>query len=140
MPSTSSSISRKSVKRKSQKSFDRSDEVLNIVANKLQNQGKYAAFGQYLAQEFAELPSEMATYCKKLFNEAIFLAQTGKLNETSRIVTNTPATSRTIETFCYDHQGAGSLPSETEVVRSTAESANEPCIRNYFSQYDYQEY
>lgn len=44
-----------STKRKSQKKLDRSDEVLNIVASKLQNQGKYAAFGQHVGQELEEL-------------------------------------------------------------------------------------
>lgn len=121
-----------SVKRKNQKNCDRSDEVLNIVANKLQNQSKYAAFGQHVSVELEELSPEMAIYCKKLINEAIFQAQIKKLNETSRIVTDRAPTS-----FHYYHQG-GSLPIETEVVRSTGEATNEGSLRlrEYLSQYN----
>ncbi|CAH1967895.1 unnamed protein product, partial [Acanthoscelides obtectus] len=70
-PSTSTSNSRMSVKRKSQKNLDRSDEVLNIVASKLQTQGKYAGFGQHVGEELQEMPSEMAIYCRKVINADI---------------------------------------------------------------------
>lgn len=106
-----------STKRKCQKKLDRSDEVLNIVASKLQNQGKYAAFGQHVGQELEELSPEMAIYCKKVINEALFQAQIGKLNDTSKIETQiakdkTP--SRDI------HKFQNNLPSNTEFVRPTS--------------------
>jgi hypothetical protein len=48
--------------------------VLNIVAQKLQSEEKYTAFGKHIAQELASFDDEMAKYCKQIINDAIFEA------------------------------------------------------------------
>ncbi|CAG9765886.1 unnamed protein product [Ceutorhynchus assimilis] len=102
----------------------KSDEVLNLVANKLQDQGKYSAFGRNVATELQELYPEMAIHFKKFINEAIFRPPIGKLNETSKIVIDRAPTF-----LQYDHHARGSLPIETEVRRSRVEAANKPSQR-----------
>lgn len=115
--------------------MDRSDEVLSIVANKLQNQGKYAAFGQHVAQELEELPSEMAIFCKRVISEAVFQAQIGILNQTSRIVTDS---TKERPIFRYDRQGS-SLPFETvQMSRVDATTQESGHSEENFSQYSYQ--
>ncbi|CAH1959801.1 unnamed protein product [Acanthoscelides obtectus] len=76
----------------------------------------------------------MAIYCKKVINEAIFQAQMGKLNQTSKIVTQieTVETDRTpttpdIHTFQYNQEV--SRPSNTELLRSTPEGPTKPLQR-----------
>jgi hypothetical protein len=54
--------------------------VLNIVAQKLQSEGKYTVFGKHTAQELASLGDKMAKYCKKIIiSDAIFETQMGTL-------------------------------------------------------------
>jgi hypothetical protein len=69
--------------------IDRSDEGLNLVATKLQSsEGKFSAYDKHFAQELESLPNEMAMFCRRVINEAIFEAQMGTLNRTSRVVTD----------------------------------------------------
>lgn len=89
--SSSRATSTTSLKRKTN---DRSDEVLDIIAKSLQSNtsagtqpvGRYTSYGQHVAQELSDLPQEMAMYCKKIINEALFQAQLGNLSACSRIV------------------------------------------------------
>ena len=46
-----------------------------------------SAYAKYIAQELETLPKEMAMYCQRVINEAIFEDQMGLLNRTSRVVT-----------------------------------------------------
>ena len=46
-----------------------------------------SAYAKYIAQELETLPKEMAMYCQRVINGAIFEAQMGSLNRTSRVVT-----------------------------------------------------
>ena len=72
-----------------EKKIDRSDEVLHLVATKLQSsEGKFSAYGKHVAQELESLPNEMAMFCRRVINEVIFEAQMGTLNRTSRVVTD----------------------------------------------------
>ena len=48
---------------------------------------QFSAYAKYIAQELETLPKEMAMYCQRVINEAIFEAQMGSLNRTSRVVT-----------------------------------------------------
>jgi predicted S18 family serine protease len=63
--------------------------VLDLVAKKLQSssEGKFSAYATYIVQELETLPKEMAMYCQRAINEAIFEAQMGSLNRTSRVIT-----------------------------------------------------
>jgi len=67
----------------------RCGEVLDLVAKKLQSssEGKFSAYAKYIAQELETFPKEMAMYCQRVINEAIFEAQMGSLNRTSRVIT-----------------------------------------------------
>jgi hypothetical protein len=48
---------------------------LNLVATKLQSsEGKFSAYGKHVAQELESLPNEMAVFCRRVINEAIFEA------------------------------------------------------------------
>jgi len=75
------SSSRQSIRKKNK--AGRCDEVLDLVAKKLQfsNEGKFAVYAIYIAQELETLPKEMAMYCQRAINEAIFEVQMGSLNE-----------------------------------------------------------
>ena len=81
------SSSRQSVRKKNK--GGRCDEVLDLVAKKLQSstEGKFSAYAKYIAQELETLPKDMAMYCQRVINEAIFEAQMGSLNRTSRVIT-----------------------------------------------------
>jgi hypothetical protein len=81
------SSSRQSIRRKNK--GGRCDKVLDLVAKKLQSskEGKFSAYAKYIAQELETLPKEMAMYCQRVINEAIFEAQMGSLNRTSRVIT-----------------------------------------------------
>jgi hypothetical protein len=89
-PSVGSSVysSQKSSHSRKRK-VDPADNMVNTVAQKLQSEGKYKAFGKHTAHELASLGDEMAKYCKKIINDDIFEAQMGTLNRTSRIFTET---------------------------------------------------
>jgi hypothetical protein len=81
----------KSLRTNKRKAPDSADEVLNLVALKLQSQeehNKCSTFGKHIAEELSAQPEEMLKYCKKIINDAIFEAQMGTLNRTSRIVTD----------------------------------------------------
>ncbi|XP_069675786.1 uncharacterized protein [Periplaneta americana] len=66
---------------------DRCEKVLDIIADCLQSNtpassetaGRYASYGKHIAQELQELPPNMAIYCKKIINDAIYHAQLGNL-------------------------------------------------------------
>ncbi|KAG8232189.1 hypothetical protein J437_LFUL011416 [Ladona fulva] len=72
---------------KKKQKVDSSDDVQNLAPTRLE-EGKFFMFGKHIAQELQALPYEMALYCKKVINEAIFEAQMGTLNRSSRIVTD----------------------------------------------------
>ena len=52
----------------------RCDEVLDLVAKKLQSssEGKFSVYVKYTAQELDTLLNEMAMYCESVINEAYF--------------------------------------------------------------------
>jgi len=86
--SLSGDSSSKQAKRKKNKG-GRCDEVLDLVAKKLQssNGGKFSVYAKYIAQELETLPNEIAIYCQRVINEAIFEAQMGSINRTLRVIT-----------------------------------------------------
>jgi len=49
--------------------------------------GNFSTYAKYIVQGLETLPKEMAMYCQKVINEAIFEAQMGSLNRTSRVMT-----------------------------------------------------
>lgn len=67
--------------------LDQQQRVLELVAEKLQNQNKYSNYAAYIGQELEALPPMMATYCQKLINDALFSAKCGQLTAQSRIIT-----------------------------------------------------
>jgi hypothetical protein len=81
------SSSRQSIRKKSM--GGRCDEVLDLVAKKLQStsEGKFSEYAKYIAQELETLPKEMTVYCQRVIYKAIFEAQMGSLNRTSRVIT-----------------------------------------------------
>jgi hypothetical protein len=81
------SSSRQSIRKKNK--GGRCDEVLYLVAKKLQSssEGKFSAYAKYIAQELETLPKEIAMYCQRTINEAIFEAQMSSLNRTLCVVT-----------------------------------------------------
>jgi len=76
------SSSRQSIRNKNK--GGRCDEVLYLVAKKLQSscEGKFSAYDKHIAQELETQPKEMAVYCQRVINEAIFEAHMGSLNRT----------------------------------------------------------
>jgi len=81
------SSSRQSIRNKNK--TDRCGAVLDLVAKKMQSsgEGKFSAYAKYIAQELETLPQEMAMHCQRVITEAIFEAQMGSLNRTSRVIT-----------------------------------------------------
>ena len=81
------SSSRQSIREKNK--GGRCDEVLDLIAKKQQSssEGKFSACTKYIAHELETLPKEMAMYYQRAINEAIFEAQMGSLNRTSRLIT-----------------------------------------------------
>jgi len=76
--------SRQSIRKKNKAGL--CDEVLDLVAKKLQSgcEGKFSAYAKYIVQELETLPKEMAMYCQRVINEAIFEAQMGSLNRITK--------------------------------------------------------
>lgn len=108
------SSTRQSFRKK--KKIDRSDEVLNLVATKLQSsEGKFSAYGKHVAQELESLPNEMAMFCRRVINEAIFEAQMGTLNRTSRVVTDPhyPQSTSTPHEYMYAETSRISNPNNS---------------------------
>jgi hypothetical protein len=59
----------KSLRTNKREAPDHADEVLNLVAEKLQNReenNKCSKFGKHIAEELSALPEEMLKYCKKI--------------------------------------------------------------------------
>nr|CAH7746752.1 unnamed protein product [Callosobruchus chinensis] len=48
--------------------------------------GRHDSFGSYVVRELDEMPQDMAVYCKKIINEAIYQAQLGNLTQHSKVV------------------------------------------------------
>lgn len=102
---------------------------MGIVADTLQNQGKYTAYGKHVAEELQELPTKMAIYCKRMINEAIFQAQLGNLTENSKIITMDNSVLQTnYNTQNYDSQR-----------NVSANSTGPGPIAQYFSEYSYED-
>ncbi|CAL1296678.1 unnamed protein product [Larinioides sclopetarius] len=74
----------------------RAEKVLDKISRKmdlsLEKQlvikRKHDSFGEYLAEKLRSLEPNMAIYCQKIINDAIFLAETDNLNISSKIVTS----------------------------------------------------
>jgi hypothetical protein len=81
------SSTRQSIRKKNK--GDRCDEVLDLVAMKLQSssEGKFSAYAKHIEQLLETPLKEMAMYCQRVINEAIFEAQMASLNRTSRVIT-----------------------------------------------------
>ncbi|CAG5003485.1 unnamed protein product [Parnassius apollo] len=66
------------------------DNVLAKIAKKLDEppraKQQYESFGEHIAEKLRNLPTMMATYCQKIFNDAIFMAETNNLTIDSHIV------------------------------------------------------
>ncbi|XP_041977648.1 uncharacterized protein LOC121731992 [Aricia agestis] len=83
------SSSRIKSKRKS-KSPNDTDYVVAKIAKKLDEpprpKQQFDSFGEHIAEKLRNLPSLMATYCQKVINDAIFMAETNRLTIDSHIV------------------------------------------------------
>ncbi|GBM25908.1 hypothetical protein AVEN_94353-1 [Araneus ventricosus] len=74
----------------------KADQVLEKIARKMDQslekqsdiKQKYDSFGEYVAEKLRCLQPNMAIYCQKIINDAMFLAETGNLNISSKIVTS----------------------------------------------------
>ena len=87
---TSSNVSRK--RRRAQSRFnreqDKSDEILSIVGQKLQdsrNQDEYDIIGKNVAEKLRKIEPMMKIYAEKLINDVLFEAQLGTLSRESCI-------------------------------------------------------
>ncbi|XP_014253997.1 uncharacterized protein LOC106669195 [Cimex lectularius] len=71
----------------------KADQVLEKISKRLDQQQQtsdkkmHDAFGAYVAEKLRSLQKNMECLCQKLINDAIFMAEVGKLNITSKIVT-----------------------------------------------------
>jgi hypothetical protein len=60
----------KAVIQQEKKKVDHSDEVLNLVATKLQScEGRFCAYDKQVTQELESLPNEMAMFYRKLLTK-----------------------------------------------------------------------
>nr|CAH7755426.1 unnamed protein product [Callosobruchus chinensis] len=109
------------------KKQDRSDEVLEVIAESLQSKaavvGRYDAYGKHIGQELEELPPQMAIHCKRLINEVIYQAQAGALTAQSKIVSEPEPISTTV------------LPIKNYVAADTNIEPPSENIRQFYSQY-----
>ncbi|XP_013193325.1 uncharacterized protein LOC106137107 [Amyelois transitella] len=48
----------------------------------------FNAFGEHVAEKLRCMPRDVAIYCQKIINDALFYAETGNLNHTSHIITD----------------------------------------------------
>nr|CAI5857329.1 unnamed protein product [Callosobruchus analis] len=48
---------------------------------------RYEAFGEHIAEKLRSLPDNMAIHCQKLINDAVYMAELGRLDTDSHIVT-----------------------------------------------------
>lgn len=87
---TSSGYKTPSVRR-SLKRTKKAEEVLDIVAQKLQQPPeevlKFDSFGKHVAEQMRSVDEKQGFYLSKIINDAIFEAQCGNLSKNSRIVT-----------------------------------------------------
>ncbi|CAL1296681.1 unnamed protein product [Larinioides sclopetarius] len=75
--------------------LSKADEVLEKISRKMDQsiekqsaiKQKHDSFGEYVAEKLRSLEPNMAIYCQKIINDAMFLAETGSLNISSKIVT-----------------------------------------------------
>lgn len=78
--------------RNSKRKWNTADELLTELSNRLdsasKSKQKYCSFGEHVAERLRSMPKDMAIYCQKVINDAIFQADFGKLNHTSRIETD----------------------------------------------------
>ncbi|VEN35381.1 unnamed protein product [Callosobruchus maculatus] len=58
--------------------------VSKTVVNKYG--GRHDSFGSYVVQELEHMPKDMAVYCKKIINDAIYQAQLGNLTPYSKVI------------------------------------------------------
>ncbi|KAG8229776.1 hypothetical protein J437_LFUL005857 [Ladona fulva] len=120
--------------RKKKQKVDRSDGLdapLNLTAGRLEEaneEGKFSIYGKHIALELENLPNEMALYCKKVINEAIFEAQMGTLNRSSRVVTD--MSEQQINT-----QWQYQAPSSGYIERQPKSSASEVPRQQYFPRF-----
>ncbi|GBO24834.1 hypothetical protein AVEN_195849-1 [Araneus ventricosus] len=59
----------------------------------IKTMGEHEMFGAYVGQKLKTMPQNMAIYCTKIINEAIFYAEIGNLNINSGVVTSMSVTS-----------------------------------------------
>lgn len=115
-----------------QRKRDRSDNVLDIMADSLQKNtavqiepvGKYSSYGKHITQELEDFLPTMAIYCKKIIHEAIYYAQLGSLSSQSKVVIE-PQITLYLAPVGYD-----SVPPSEE-----APSHNNIDLVNYYSHF-----
>ena len=79
-------------KRRKKKSSDKCLKVIpkslrsDVVTVQQEHVGRYSSYGKHIAQELEELSPNMAIYCKKIINEAIYQAELRNLTSESRVV------------------------------------------------------
>lgn len=73
----------KAINRK--RTSERDKESITSMDDRFKRRLSYSNYGAYIAEELTNLTPEMATFCQKIINDAIFEAKCGNLNRTSRI-------------------------------------------------------
>lgn len=90
-PLSQSSVASSS-RTQTRKTKAQADNVLTKIAKKLEEppqvKQQYESFGEHIAEKLRNLPPMMATYCQKIINDAIFMAETNNLTIHSHIVDN----------------------------------------------------
>ncbi|GBN38067.1 hypothetical protein AVEN_208402-1 [Araneus ventricosus] len=72
----------------------RMDQLLEKQTHpSIKTMGEHEMFGAYVGQKLKSMPRNMAIYCTKIINEAIFYAEIGNLNINSGVVTSLSVTS-----------------------------------------------
>ncbi|XP_068081935.1 uncharacterized protein [Anabrus simplex] len=66
----------------------RMDQPVTIPTPTEKTRQPHDAFGEYVAEKMRSISASMTPFCQKLINDAIFNAEMGMLNATSRIVTD----------------------------------------------------
>lgn len=84
------SVSQKTLTTRVPKRKNKADQVLDIVATKLQAPAarpqQYESFAKHIAEQMRQVSSEQAIYLTKIINDAVFEAQCGSLTKNSHIV------------------------------------------------------
>ncbi|VEN43549.1 unnamed protein product [Callosobruchus maculatus] len=99
---------------KHKRSKIQTEDALSRILDKLDEQKppqekrqKYEAFGEHISEKLRSLPDNMATHCQKLINDAVYLAELGRLDINSHIVTTNPDQNVNVSKFPKSSEESG---------------------------------